>query len=641
MSTNNSSYKRTLVTNIAALQASGTPANLPIGGIGIFDGTSYAATLNPTYLKNKSIIIAQGMPKLPFTDYRYAKMAGLPGGRSEKTHPISGALITNWLGSRGKPGQHEIVTIGYDGVDSAKTIFANAGDVKYLYIKATGLPISKLFALNGKVWRYSIQDIVAACCGEGCDPCAPASIEKMTDYLIDRVNNDITNYGLFRAFKKKFCTTPGTLPTTVGYTKWTLTINDAGDSGALGRVQAQAPAGTEVVLISRDDANSLSVYQFTQPTASADPTAFTTSTTTLIPDCPTCPSGYTSNAVTNLFEIEVPDGATVTGAQITGYVGKQLASQHNGRQTYTVSVATTQTVASVIAQAEAITAWEAIYLRQSQFSCTLTSPTTIPWANAGTGTKQQVNFIMTLKDSDCGTNRLAELVAAFASYGVVTLVSGAPSGACVHRYSIPVLSQYLDDTCVEDGPVFIAPPAHDGAIWIQEVIAPTASGCSFGIWFEGAFVARNTNECTYGIYPYEADGVHLQLSNYDPDYNAAPNEAYWPVTRLQAFALPQHFGAQIKPKEEYSKNYTGREFSMDPAVREAEGYKLFSDVNQYYDKYQLWYEYRFGVGGFAHTEVERHILDVYYPVAQGKSYENGINSYISSNPALGLNTVSL
>lgn len=633
---NNGSFTRVLVSNIGTILASGSTENLAVGQIGIFDAETYQATTAPVYNKNKSIIIAQGMPGPPVM----VKMGGLPGVRSEKTDAIKGNLIHRFRSFRGKRGQTDLVAIGYDGVDSTKTIWARKDEIKYLYIKLTGQPINKIASPNGLILRYSVHTGFDICCGPDCDDCATADVEKLVDWLVDQINKDSKHYGMVRAYKKVNWGTPPTAETTVGYTTYQLTIADMGDEGALGRVQAQYPNDT-VTLYSRDGATSLSTYRLTHATSVGTPADFTTSTTTLIPDCPTCPSGYTASAVTNLYEITVPGGATVTSSQITNMIAKQLLSESQGRDTYLVSVNVNRTVAQVVTQVEAIAGWEVVYLRQSPFSCALDTPTTTAWTSAVTGVKVQRPYHLTLRDNECGSNRLAELVAAYAAIGTVTLVSGAPSGACTHIYSINVLSDFIEDGCQQPTPKFITPPGYGGATWVQ--VPPTADGEDgvFGIWLEATFTNRITGSCDYGYFDFEADGVHIQVSNYDPDYNAPPSQAFWPVTPLRQFQLPQNLGIMIKKLEEDSKEFTLRAFSMDVGVRKAEGYTLFADPNLYYDQYSLHYSKRIGVGGFSTVYEDRHIVNVYFPVGQGKQFADAINSYITSNPALPVEVATL
>jgi hypothetical protein len=628
----NGSFIRTLVSNIPDLLSSGSTENLAIGQIGIFDGETYQATTAPVYHRNKSIIIAQGTPG----PVAYVKMSGLPGQRSEKSENIKGNLIRNFKSFRGKPGQSELVAIGYDGVDTTKTIAAIKGDYEYLYIKLTGQPVSKIASPNGLVLRYSVFAGIDACCGANCTDCAPADSNALTDYLVNQINSDSSHYGLIRAYKKLSCTTPPAAETTVAYTEWQLQANDLGDATALGRVQAQYP-GKTVTAYSRDAAQALSTYHLIDATANGAPAAFTTSTTTLVPDCPTCPSGYTSQAAQHLLELTVPSGATVTSAQITGLTVKQLLSEEDGRQNYLISVAVAQSVASILTQIEAVAGWDGAYIRDSQVVCTLTTPTTVAWTSFQTGTKTQRTFTITLADSVCGTNRLAELQAAYAGIGTVSLGTGS---GCVHTYTMPLLSQFIGSACYTDKPDIIDPPGYMGAQWV-EALPPTGTGCSFGIWIESAYVNRITGECTYGFYPYEADGVHIQLSNYDPNYNSPPvmvpdgqSGGSWPVTPLRVFMQPQGFGAQVRVLEERSKDFVLRSFSMDPAVREAEGFKLFADPMQYYDQYGLWFTKRVGVGGFSTVYEDQHIINVHYPAGLGTQFANAIGGYVTSIPGI-------
>jgi hypothetical protein len=630
--TTNGSFTRHLVSNIPAILTSGSTENLAIQQIGIFDGETYKAVTNPVYSRNKSIIIAQGMGG-PQVDVTRVKMSGLPGTRSEKTDIIRGSLIRNFKSFRGKKGQNETLAIGYDGADPTKTLTGRKGENKYLWIKLTGEPITKLASPRGLILRYSVFTGVDQCCGPECTDCTPADINAMADSFVDQINSDPRHSGMLRATKKTYCSTGGTPPTTEAWDTWQLTVNDMGEETALGRVAAQY-AGYEVSRYQRDNAQALSTYRMYRKSGDA-PAAFTTSTTTLVPDCPTCPAGYTQVSAAHLFEVaQTSAAAAPSGADIVGT--PQLLGESEGRKTYLVGYTMAKTVDQGYAALD-VDGVDAIYIRDSQVICTLTTPTTVAWADVGDGKKTQRYFRLTLQDTECGTDRLAELSKAYAGIGTVTKVANAADpNTCTHTYQLPVMSNVIETACYTQDPLWLAPPGYKGSLWQEVIPQSDAQGCSYGIILEGAFVSRITGECTYGYYAYESDGVHIQASNYDMDYNVLPqaDDFWWDITPLQRFTPAQNIGAQIRPFEESSKEMSLRVWSMSPAVREAEGFKLFTDPYQFYDQYALWYTKRIGVGGFSTVYEDKHLVNVYFPAGQGSAFANAINGYITSVPGL-------
>src|ERR1700734_1998738 len=173
----NRSYRDVFVINNPALLTSGDSTNLAIGQIGIFnyDPTKdRLATGTPNYALNKQIQLIVGTPEVP------SNLLGAIANQSKVSKPIKGKLITSWAGRAAQRGQTQIVTIGYDGFDATKTLFAQCEQSKTVFVKLSGGPIDQVFHTEGKgvVRQYSV---FSGCCDDCGDDCAQTSANAMAD----------------------------------------------------------------------------------------------------------------------------------------------------------------------------------------------------------------------------------------------------------------------------------------------------------------------------------------------------------------------------------------------------------------------------------------------------------------------------
>jgi hypothetical protein len=145
-----------------------------------------------------------------------------------------------------------------------------------------------------------------------------------------------------------------------------------------------------------------------------------------------------------------------------------------------------------------------------------------------------------------------------------------------------------------------------------KVTGVTAGGAKVaGVIFETAFVPRLTNELTHDYYPFEADTVHLEISEMNHDYNGNPCEARFPVTKVQELKYATGLGYQVRKQEIKSLGYFLKDYSHDPAVREAEGYLLNSDVTKTYVEYTIEFDFKYKVLGWAQDYTDSYHVVIY------------------------------
>lgn len=616
----NQSFRQVFVSNTDVLLASGTTVDLAPGQVGIFDGNSYSATTSPTYATNKAISIWQGMPDVSHLPL----MAGIPQ-TNQSSKLIKGKLLSKFRRKTANRGQNQKIAIGYDGIDTTKTLSAKCGEVRTVYIKATGNPIDKLYSNQGFMRQYRLD---TGCCEDcGGDSCADVSPVALAEQLTSKINNDPKWNGgggqLFRARVVK-----STAISTVGatqYNQYQITIADNGDAESLTAVQVQYP-GFLVTRVART--GIYSTYEMLRTVADGAPASFTNAGLFTVADCATCPAGYTLNAAGYIYVLEradAGDGTALTAVQ-TDYAIAAAGETVSRVAFDTVLNVSTYVITSNVANQAAVGANDEIkFIGTSDGKCVLTTPVTTAWSDVGDLYAFPKVYTITVADSVCGTSRLTDIQAAYPDL----VVTETGDGDCVHSFETTIYSDPVAITCGVEDLVYPALHAFESLSWTPEAVTPETS-VQAGVILETAFVSRKRNECTFDYFPYEADTIHLEVSEWNHDYNASPCEDRWPVTPLQDVKYPQGVGDSVFEQERKSLSYFLKERSQDPAVREAEGYLQFTDLNQFYDEYTLEFEFKYKVLGWSDTYTDSYHLVVYFPEGKGKQFENAVLTYIES-----------
>lgn len=618
----NQSFRQVFVTNSPALLADGaTVENIGVGQVGIVDAKTWAGTTSPTYAKNKAIKFVQGTPDLSYLPL----MAGVPN-ENEYTKLIKGKSIKNFRAKAAKRGRNQIITVGWSGdVSDTDTISAKAGDQKFFYLKLTGPAIDKQFSKQGITRQYFVD---GGCVDDCTDTCTDITDNRvLSESLAKQINTDPYVNKYVRASVQTQCDPVLDPETTVNCYRYELRVCDTRDDVATGSIAGQYP-DDKVTRIGTE--GSLSVYQIIRDTNSL-PTSASSAGIVLIPDCDTCPSGYTlspAGFVYTVTKADAGDSGALTDV-VTDYSaassGESVSRVHYqfGTSTYVL-----------IVNADGITANGTdtlVFQGEARSTCVLTDDVTTAWSFAETLVRYERTYRLTIADDPCGTDRLTDIQNAYQALAI-ELVDG--SGSCVHTYETTVTSQCVSTGCSVDTLVFTAPEPFEGAEWVEQPTAalPDGTTCLTGVKIEVAFINRITGECTYDYFPYESDTIHIQASNFDPNYNNKPQACTtdWKVKEIQSFQHPAGFGAHVRKMEQVSKSYALRERSADPVVREIEGYSFQAVPTKYYDEYILDFDFTYKVGGWSEQHTDAYSLSIFVPEGQGAAVAAAINSYITS-----------
>lgn len=605
------------MTNSPALLAQGkTVGSLAVGQIGILDGKTYTSVNNPTYATNKALYFVWGTPNVTLGDF-----GGMPN-ENEYSKLVKGKLIKSFRAKKAKRGQTPVYTVGWSGdVSDTDTLSAKVGQSKSLFIKLSGTIIERLYDKQGVTKEFVT---VPACTDDCSDICADVLCPDLAYQLADQINSDKDFKKFIRAKAIVSCTGV-TAPTETTCYKFKLDVCDTGDDAALGIVQSSYPNENIVVTNRYDSTTSYGVVE----NANTAPAAFV-GYTNVVPDCGICPTGYTHQVGANTFDVAITTGNTFpTG--LPGYISKTGPTATGGKDHYVVLVNPAQDKAAFQAAVVAANAaYVATFTSAQKEKCIQTTPVSIAWVANGILKKQSKTYQITLADDVCGVNRLADLQAAYPTL-TVSVVNGA--GSCVHTYSTSTDSQCYEVGCAIENAVFTSPAIFEGVEWkaLPAAAPGTGATCICGLQIETAFFNRKTNECTFDAFPYENDIVHVQFSNYNPDYNADPCEDPWVIKKIRQVQYPQGDGAYIQHLEKKSKAYDGRYRAYDAVVRDVQGYSLQANANKFYDQYVLEFETKFFTsGGWSEQYTEMFSLNFFVPEGSGDALEAALNGYIVS-----------
>lgn len=625
----NQSFRQVFVAKTGKLLGSGTTLQLAPDQIGIFDYPSYKATAAPAYNNNPTLIIARGVAPAALTMHSF--LSNSP----EYTKEISGMRIHGWRAKKARKGRNEVFSIGFDGYDTTKTLFARCGEVRHVYIRLSGRYINELYSEKGITRQFALR---AQSCSDCADNCANVDTGAMADDLVTQMMADAVTGKFIRAKKLQYCTNAAA-PATVSYTQWQLDVPDGGQGAAQGLVQSEYPDYL-VTYAGPGTAPFSSRYTIVTLATVVAMTDFSNAAVSLIADCNVCPAGYTQIPGGFSYKVTIQDNGVDKTAELQAMAKAVAGSARKigeqfGQGTYTF-VTSSQLLAADITAFQATEASAAfLLLGEAGTYCVLTNPGTISWVNAETLVTFPKNYQLTLR-GECGHDRLADVQAAYPRLTIVLDAPAPDGGTCIYRYKTIVQSNLLETGCAIDVANWIAPDPFEGTAWEETpVVANVNSTCAYGVEVTVGLVDRVTTECTYDYWPAQFDTVHVQISEYNPDYNADPDQQYWPISRLQSLEYPIGTGNWVREQEKKSLSYQLRERSMNPLTRELEAYRFAADPNQLYDEYTLEYSYSYMSGGWTEKIVDRYHLSVYFPTGQGKQYEAAINGYVSNN-SIGL-----
>lgn len=632
-------YRGAFLTNLSTIATSGSTYNLADFQLGVFDAKTYAAVTAPSFPTTKAIIIAEGR------DERKFPMGVGMTNATLKTPPIQATNILGWSVNKSQKPQNMIVTLGFDGVDTSKTLSLSTGKDVSFYLTLSGAPIGNLLGASSTTHYNTLTEAFTPIlpCTDPCDDSCPSTVDcnAIADAIIDAVNKRKIIGGEYlskyvKATKLVSCDTPSGYVTT-NCVKWDLEIFDEGDQVALGRVQAQYP-GIKVTRLSH--VGSLSTYEMVR-CDNVTPAAYNPTITPVLPNCTTCPSGYTLDTThTYGFTIGRIDAGNSTAlSTIKASYASYLDNTTMIRLSYVAGYSTYQAYGSSATApiTNAVAGDTVTLIGQVENLCKFTGvAATTGWTNAGSCTKALQSYQISLKNDDCGNGFLTQLQTAYAGLGTVTQ-GVTNSSNCTTIYYLDIYSDNIDcDTCNTRSYDFTAPAPFNGSKWTLQNVAHNGTGCVCGVKFESAYVQRERAECYFDAVSYEVEPLFMSISSKNPsdlDYSELCHEDF-PVTVVQGVKYAKGFGSSVlSERVKLSNFYFNRPWKTDPAERAAMAYELGIDLKGYYDEFCLVFKAPIqgatDFSGFGSSQYETYAFNFYFPSGEGANFVNAINSFVS------------
>jgi hypothetical protein len=615
-----------------AVRTSGSTADLKAGEIGLFDAKSYAALpVGTTYGTNRTVLLAQG------SFHTKESLALGHGGLKDsiKSRDIEGHFISNFRVAKPARPQNNIVTIGWDGVSATKTIDAECDKDYYIRIDVKGEPVLKFLNHN----LYQTFHVKTPCCADCANDCPPASVDPqwVADNFVKQMNEHPYLNKFVKAEKIVKCTpAPGADPNDVAHTYFCLSVCDTGDQAALAAVQASYPT-LSVSRKSRE--GSTSTYEVVKTTASGAPSAFSTGVFRVIPNCATCPSGYTLNA--KLYSVQVVredagDGTALTAVD-TAYSAEAVTrlNYEAGQSTYEVYFLTSA-VPAAIGTDKVIATGSSV-----DSVCVLNTPTSVAWSACGTGYKTTRLLEITINKTCGGASRETEVEAFLA--GSASVVSNsvvqAANGTCAEVIRVRQLADNVIAASCDAIPPseFVTLPSFEGRVWEVVASASAEASCLVGIKLTGAYVETKFGDCSFELQDgYELDVPRIEVAQMTSFFEETGDrcEGGWPFTEIQPIKLLSGLGETVRRDLIEFMGYRREDYFNDPRLRETQDIDPVVsavDRNKYYKIYYITYNVPYRNNKTNLYNDEQYELMVAFPeTADTTTFENLISGYITS-----------
>lgn len=640
---------------------SGDTSVLKGGQVGLFDAKTYKALSLSESKKSahKEVILAQG------SFHTRDQISPFLGGLKEpvQSRVINGNYTTRFVVAHPVRPKNHVISVGWDGVSTCKTISGQLNSDYYLRIEIKNSPVLRAYNRN----LYRVIHVHTRCgdpCTSACDE--PEDRHWIADQLVSQINSDPELKYFVKA--EKIFTPDQSIPAgNVSFTVYRLTVCDTGDSFALAAVQSQYPT-LEISRVERNGSNS--VYELCRVTSGGAPAAFTTGAIKVIPGCASCPAGYTLVPVAYKFVVRkseaIPANIGTAESSITStYSAVQTVYMGNEANvsTYIIykSTAVTPTASGtdvVINTGEVVESF-----------CSLDTPTNVSWVSAGLRYKTVRTLCLTVAKDCPGTSVqfpgtttttttstttsttttanpasvLGQLLAFYANSA--SIVPGSiklrTAGECADIYEL----QQYNNACLLDGcgseavPEFDTVQSFRGATWDEcpcQTEPAIDSTSLVGIRLTGAYVDTKFGNCSFEPEDhFEVEPVFLIASLVDSTGDIC-DKTDWAVTELQVGQTPSGTGEQLLRDLILFQGYRQERWQCDPRMREVLDINSANlDIVNRSKFYKIYYIFHNVPYMNRHTNLfdnEQYVLAVAFPEeADTSSFEQLVGSYLASN----------
>lgn len=628
-------------------------SDLKAGEIGLFDAKTFVAIPHKDAKKSfhKEVIIGQG--SLHSKDALTQFLGGLK--EPVASRKINGNYISKFYLSKPKRAKNHVVAVGYNGVSECSPIDGVCDTTYTLRIEVKNSPV--LRAYNRNLYR-DIQ-IHTPCCGE--DPLAAASDHWMADEFIKGINNDpeLKNFVKAEKIFKPLLPYDSSI---VQYNIYQVEVCDTGDIKALAYAQSQYPSN-KVTRVARK--GSISVYQIEKEGAA--PSAFANDDIRVVPNCDTCPAGYTFQQKAYKFILRREEAATANGNTISDYgaTSSVYLSHEDGVSTYMIYRATPLPANQALAvQGDVlINTGEVI-----DSVCFLDVSSTIAWAKTGEAYKTVRALCITVS-KDCGQTTIPTTTTSTTTTtsSTTTTTTVAPnsvlgrlqafyandasivpgsiilltSGDCADVYQLKQYSSNLvQDNCDSKGEaVYGNVQAFENKVWeVCPCPSPSADSTDYkvGIRITAAYADTKFGNCSFQPEDFnEVEPIQILVSQVDRNGDVCAT-GKWGITELQAPQQAQGLGETLLRELQVFLGYKdlADRWDHDPRMREVkDNFSLEAiDRNKFYKVYTLIHHIPSWDQSRLRMNQESYALHFVFPEdAVTTDFEKIIGGYAASN----------
>lgn len=419
----NRAFDRSFFVIGGAVKTSGGSLNLAKGQLAVIDqsvttkdGAKVVTSFAGKPKKAKDFVIRTGIAE------RGANRSY--SNKDESSMPFALSEVTGLRVSAPKLTEQTVdeVVIGYDGINPNSGFKFQTNDSYFrLSLELCG-DIIGFKGGTGATEMVNINVEVPSCddldnCVD-CDGCAEVDCKAITLEAIERLKRKQLQGGMLVEevvdITPVFSCDNDVTATLIPYDYYTLTVCDSGSDEAEALVKAQYNA--PVKRINRLGADS--VYQILLPQTEGAPADYSQSIASLIKGCEDCPAGYSEVEGGILYAITMEDdgssqvAALQTLPAVVGSTVKKYAGQDAGVGFYTAVFTRELTDAEIAAFVGGAGAQKTTTFKKAgtiASVCTNGTLTNTAWVVGDTCNAVEETYSITLKDTTCGANRLAEL----------------------------------------------------------------------------------------------------------------------------------------------------------------------------------------------------------------------------------------
>ena len=518
--------------------------------------------------------------------------------------------------------------LGYDGASVCKTLKFECNKTYEIVIHVKGKPVRDVHGRN----MTEVVPFHTGCCID----CDQVENQRVTlAKMVEEIQTNSFYVNKFFEVEQVYNICPDPSPfAKVDHFSYSISICDTGDEHALAAVQS-AYQTLDIVRTARVDSTST----YTVECALTLPAAYV-QTGTVLPNCVTCPAGFTASTARKKYIVTIDNAGTgttpanwLTEVQAAGAFSVAVSATRLSRNG-SVSVYEVLVPTNFVEPGTPISETTFVYVGEVGVTCTQTTPITTAWAQSGTSYKVTRTLCMTLKNSDCG-NPASDLAAIQAFYlGTPDMVPGSlvqtDAGDCLSTYEIQQYSNCVVDGCDtvgKDKAKFRDLPGYLGQSWLMCKCAGwtvdvdgcpvppalTVENAQIGLKFTGKVFDTDRVACASDLWDdHENEGVTIEVALTDKTMEMCNQPvvdwyvAQWPT-------LQTGKGIWYAREEAQSREYDGYHYhspkEMDGSLYAAKiGNSYTVDPDKFYNHISLYHEYRRTTGSVNNSSSNREMI---------------------------------